>query len=54
MPSIPEEDETVLAVAKLLKYENSEFDQDEQLKHKIIIKKLTQIIANKPPFEVAC
>ena len=34
-----EEDETELTAAKILNYVNSEFGQDEQLKHKTIIKK---------------
>ena len=53
MLSTSEEDETVLAAVIFLNYVNSEFDQDEQLKHKTIIQKLTEIIANKPAQRVA-
>ena len=53
MPTLSEEDETVLAVAIILYYENSKFDQDEQLKHNTIIQKCMQIIANRPPKGVA-
>ena len=48
-----EEDETILAAANALNYVNSEFDQDDQLKHKQIIQQLAQIIAKGPPQRVA-
>ena len=53
VPSISEEDETVLAAAKELNYFNSEFDGDKQIKHKQIIQQLTQIVANGPTQRVA-
>ena len=37
VPTISEEDETVLAAANFLNYVNSEFDEDEKLKYKQII-----------------
>ena len=53
VPSISEEDETILSAAIFLNYVNSEFNGDEKLQRKPIIQQLTQIVANGPPQRVA-
>ena len=53
VPTISEEDETILAAANFLNYVNSEFNGDEKLQHKQIIQQLTQIVAIGPPQRVA-
>ena len=43
VPTISEEDKTILAAANILNYVNSDFNQDEKLQHKQVIQQLTQI-----------
>ena len=52
IPTISEEDETVLAATNILNYVNSECNGNEKLQHKQIIQQLTQIVANKSPQRV--